>query len=118
MRKRVSHQQIAEFVMNPRNRNGKAWKKCNTDGDACGKKQESTKEPSECKRRDDFRSQARDSLAPLRENELQGKKHTCGDKGVIKSSDQRLQIRRIGADHCEHAEDNTSEGARTKIIRS
>jgi hypothetical protein len=54
----------------------------------------------------------------LRENELQGKKHNCGDKGVIKSSDQRLQIRRIGADHCEHAEDNTGEGARTKTIRS
>jgi len=38
-------------------------------------------------------------------------------KGVIKSSGQRLQIGADRADHCEHAEDNTGEGARTKIIR-
>ena len=117
VRKRVSHKEIAEFVVNARNGNGKAWEKCDTDGDHCKKKQKSRKESSERKWRDDFRSQARDSLARLRENELQCKKRTRGDQGVIKSSDQRLQVRRIGADHCEHAEDNTGEGARTKTIR-
>ena len=96
MRKRVSHEQIAEFVVNARNGNGKAWEKCDTDGDHCKKKQKSRKESSERKWRDDFRSQARDSLARLRENELQCKKRTRGDQGVIKSSDQRLQVRRIG----------------------
>src|SRR6266404_7724603 len=117
VRKRVSHEQIAEFVVNARNGNGKAWKKCDADSDHCKKKQQSTKESSERKWRGDFRSQARDSPARLRENELQCKKHARGDQGVIKSSGQRLQIGRIGADHCEHAEDNTGEGARTKIIR-
>jgi len=60
----------------------------------------------------------RDAVDPTAKNELKSEKKACANQRLIASANQRLQIRRIRAIEQEHAEDNTGERARAKMIRA
>ncbi len=109
MRERISHQQIAEFVMNAWRRNRQARKKC----EACTyneyKQQDATKKVSPRKRQKKVPNEAGYPIARFPEDGLKKKEDSCGKQCLLETASQRIQIGRVRTEQCEHVQDDTGE---------
>jgi hypothetical protein len=118
VRECVAHQQITEFVVNARHWNGQAGKKRETNCDYQQKEKYAANHGLRRKRKNTAPNETRDAVDPTAENQLQRKENGSADERLIESANQRLQIGRVRTIQQEHAEDNTSERAGTKMIRA
>src|SRR4029077_11224227 len=78
--KRVSHQQVTEFVVNPRRRNGKPRKKCSTDPDYREKKQNSCTDLAASDGLEECARVAGNAVSRFAKNNLKGQQNSTGDQ--------------------------------------
>jgi hypothetical protein len=97
VREGVSHQEIAEFVVNARHWDRQARKKREANGDNKQKEQNAAKQALARKRKNAAPRDTRETIAPSRENDLKSKNYACANQELMKSANQRLQIRRVRA---------------------
>src|ERR1700739_3100727 len=103
----VTHQQLTEFVVNAWNWNGEARKNCQPQRYHHRKEKKCAEKASARQRLKAVPDCMPDSLARPSEEQLQKQENAAGNQRLIEAASQRLQIRRVGTDHCKHAEDDT-----------
>jgi hypothetical protein len=102
MRESISHQQIAEFVMNARRGNRQARKKGEAHTYNEYKQQDATKKSPARKRQKKFPNGAGYPIARFPEDGLKKKKHSGDDQCLVKTASQWVQIGRVRTDQREH----------------
>src|SRR5258705_7375094 len=92
----ISHQQIAEFVMNARRGNRQARKKDEAYSYNEYKQQDATKKSSARKRQKKVPNGAGYPIAGFPEDGLKKKKDSGDDQCLVETASQRVQIGRVG----------------------